>query len=84
MPFTEQQQLITVEGTIQNVDLLAREMQVAVAGAAHNFDVPITCPVYVNDERVKMRLLQPGDHVWVGFTRAEGRSVAQSLRVCPP
>jgi hypothetical protein len=42
--------------------------------------VPVNCPVHVNEERVKLRLLQAGDHVVVEFRKEGDREVAESVR----
>jgi hypothetical protein len=82
-PFSEQtgRTCDNVRGTVQRVDLLGREVRVLVEGVPWDFAVPPTCPVVLNEERVKLRLLQPQDTVEVVFSRAGGQAVAHSVRV---
>jgi hypothetical protein len=71
----------TVRGTIQQLDLLARELCVLVDGSSREFAVPPACRVVLNAERVKLRLLQPQDAVEVVYSLSGGQAVAQSVRV---
>jgi hypothetical protein len=70
-----------VRGTIQQVDLLARELRVLVDGITTDFAVPPACSVVLNGERVKLRLLQPQDAVEVVYRLTGVRALAQSVRV---
>ena len=72
---------MVVEGTIEDLDTIAREVLVRVKDEILGLDVPVTCPVYVNEQRVKMRLLQPFDNVVVDFKREGDRAVAESIVV---
>jgi hypothetical protein len=72
---------MVVEGTIRQLNTLAREVLVLVNGQLLDVDVPVTCPVYVNAERVKLRLLQALDRVVVDFKRDGARAVAESIEV---
>jgi hypothetical protein len=69
------------EGTLQNVDLIAREMSVRVDGSVMAFDLPPDCTVLLNQERVKLRLLQPTDRVRVTFWDTNGRHQARLVEV---
>jgi hypothetical protein len=55
----------------------------ATEGHILGLDVPVTCSVYVNGARVKLRLLQPFDHVLVGFKRDGDRAIALFIEVRP-
>jgi hypothetical protein len=65
-------------GTIQEVDTLTRQLKVLVNGNVMDVVVPSDAEIILNEERVKLRLFQPGDHVhgayWlmgpVAFARA--------------
>jgi hypothetical protein len=70
-----------VAGVIQDVDALAREIRLLTADGERVVDVPPECAVYLNGERVKLRLLQPSDHARAACTAAGGRLVALSVRV---
>lgn len=71
------------KGTIDDLDTINREIVVRVNDEILPVDVPVTCPVYVNGERVKLRLLQIRDVVVVAFTREAGRAIAESVEVRP-
>jgi hypothetical protein len=70
-----------VAGIIQDVDALAREIRLLTADGERVVDVPPECDVYLNGERVKLRLLQPLDHASAACKPAGGRLVALSVRV---
>ena len=55
----------------------------SIEGDILDLDVPVTCSVYVNGARVKLRLLQPLDHVLVGFKRDGDRAIALFIEVRP-
>jgi len=70
-----------VEGVIQQVDPVGREMPVVVDGVAINFYVPLHCDISVNDEPARMRLLQPRDRARLAFSVEHGVSRALSITV---
>ena len=70
-----------VEGVIQQVDPVGRELPVVVAGVAINFYVPLHCDICVNDESARMRLLQPSDRARLAFFVEHGVSRALSITV---
>jgi hypothetical protein len=71
----------TARGTIQEVDVLGRELCVLVDGSPEHFAVPLGCAVWLHGERVKLRLLQPQDPVEVVYSPAGGRNEAHCVRV---
>src|SRR5436309_5362356 len=70
-----------VEGIIQQVDPVGRELPVLVNGLPMNFYVPLDCNISVKRERVRMRLLQPDDHVCLIYSVEHGVTIARSIRV---
>jgi hypothetical protein len=60
-----------IEGIVQRVDTVNRELTLVAEGATFVIDVPSDCPILLRGERVKMRMIQPRDPVRV--TYAEGR-----------
>jgi hypothetical protein len=74
----------TVQGTVLHVDVVARELVVAAADGRLVLAVPPACPVWLNRERVKLRLLQPQDPVAVTYALVGGQAVATSVRVVLP
>lgn len=55
----------TSAGTLSDVDLVNRTIQVRVGPTALSFDVPRECEVLLNGERVKLHVLQARDPVLV-------------------
>jgi hypothetical protein len=74
-------QVELIEGTIQQIDTISREVVVYIDGAWMCFDVPADCPVLLNRERVKLRLLQPTDRVRVAYCDEDGRHRARVIEV---
>ena len=70
-------------GAIQRVDTVGREVSVLLPTGVAVFDVPTDCPVHLRGEPIKLRLLQPRDHVRVTFSDRQGRLVAQFLEAQP-
>ncbi len=59
--------ILQADGIIQQVDTVNRELRVQVNGISLTFDVPPGCTVILNEEQVKLRLLQPADRVKVVY-----------------
>ena len=70
-----------LEGVIQQVNPVSRELVVLRNGNQINFYVPIDCQILLNDERVKLRLLQPMDQACISFTLENDHFVAHSIAV---
>jgi hypothetical protein len=75
------EELFEIEGVLQAVDPINRELRVQHDGGSSTLDVPPNCTIVLNRERVKLRLLQPTDHVRVMFTRLRGRPTARRIEV---
>ena len=73
--------MIATEGVIQQVDPVGRELPVLIDGVSRNFYVPLQCSISLNDEPVKMRLLQPQDRARLEYTVEHGISTAHSITV---
>ena len=71
---------VTIEGTVLSVDTVNRELTVLSRAVRVAFDVPPGCPIVLRGERVKLRLVQPGDRVRV---TADGPRVASAVEVQP-
>jgi len=52
-----------VFGSIDSIDLLARELSIAAEGEHLTVYVPLSCLICLNGDSVRMRLMQPGDVV---------------------
>ena len=73
-----------MRATIDAIDLVAREVQVSSGDKRLTLQVPVTCQIIMYDDRVRLRLLQPGDAVEVMFTFEDGQAVAQGIEVMSP
>jgi hypothetical protein len=70
-------------GIVQSVDTVNRELAALVGGVMVNIDVPPCCAVVLRGERVKLRLVQPGDFVRVTYAEVRGALVARTVEVQP-
>ena len=73
--------IYTLAGTILGVDTSSREMVLAVAEGRAHLVVPPDCLIRLNGERVKLRLLQNGDHAEVAFSFLGTTGFAHSIQV---
>jgi hypothetical protein len=69
------------DGIVRAVDPVNRELAALVGGAVVTFDVPPGCAVVLRGERVKLRLIQPGDQVRVTYAAVRGCLVARAVEV---
>ena len=69
----------TVEGTVQQIDLINRAVTVRQENTMMTFDVPPACVVRLNGERVKLRMLQQRDRVSVRYRAAPSGPIAQII-----
>jgi hypothetical protein len=63
------------------VDLISRELVARVNDDSMKFYVPLDCKIVLNDEPVKLRLLQPMDRAKVVYFLDQGTGVARSVVV---
>lgn len=73
--------LRTSAGTLSDVDLVNRTIQVRVGPTAISFDVPRQCEILLNGERVKLHVLQTSDPVQVIHGPGPCNSTAMQLEV---
>jgi hypothetical protein len=66
-------------GTIQQVDLLNREVTVVVNRCETLMEVPRSCTVLVNGERAKLRLLQAGDSARITYRKLSQIRIADRI-----
>ena len=69
------------EGIIQVLDPLSRELIVVTRSKPITFYVPLGCSIILNDERVKLGMLQPMDRAIVRYAEEQGSPVAHSIVV---
>lgn len=72
-----------VEGTVQHLDTVGREIVVLLATRLVVFDVACECAILLRGEPIKLRVIQPGDRVRVTFVDGQGSKIAQMLEVPP-
>lgn len=72
---------VLVDGTILEIDPIVRTVMIMHPSGPLTFDVPVWCEIYLNDERVKFRLLQPRDKVHLTFSCQHGFLTAMKLAV---
>jgi hypothetical protein len=72
------------DAVVRRVDVVNRELTVRAGHALAVFDVPPGCAVLLRGERVKLRMVQPGDRVRVTYAPRRGSLVACAVEVQPP
>jgi hypothetical protein len=72
-----------MHGILGRVDLVCRQVEVCVDGNSICLDVRPDCAITLRCERIKLRMLQPRDHVRVQFTENRGTFVADAIDVQP-
>ena len=70
-------------GIVKNVDLVGRDLTVLLTSGIETFDIPPACPISLHGEQIKLRMVQPRDHVWITFHRTPQRAVAENVEVQP-
>ena len=70
-----------VAGTIHRVDTASREIVLLVHGELTQLIVPPDCSIRLNGEKVKLRLLQPGDQAEVSYSQVRNAPFAHSIQV---
>ena len=69
------------DGIIRYIDVTSRELGLLIDNRLVAFDVPMDCRIYVNDELVKLRLLQPLDIARLECLQSSSGLAALSIRV---
>ena len=70
-------------GTVKDIDLVGRDLTVLLQTGVEIFDIPPDCPILLHGEQIKLRMVQPRDHVWVTFHRTPELAVAERVDVQP-
>jgi hypothetical protein len=76
--------LLEIEGVLQHVDVINRDVRVFATGGVTTFDVPPGCTILLNGENVKLRLLQAHDHVRVIYTHENAAQIAVHIEAGTP
>ena len=69
------------EAVVHRVDPVNREVAALIDGLPVTIDVPPDCHVVLRGERVKLRMVQPGDRVRVTYTKLATSLVAREFEV---
>jgi hypothetical protein len=72
-----------VQGTIQSVDILGREIAVLLPTGRDVFYVPPDCPTYLRGERIKLRIVKAHDKVRITYQKHCGLFVTKLLEIRP-
>jgi hypothetical protein len=75
--------LLEAEAVVRRVNPVNREVTVLVGEALVAIYVPPDCGVFLHGERVKLRLVQPGDRVRVTYTDHGNSLIAREVEVQP-
>jgi hypothetical protein len=80
-PTTERPVSAVQQGILLHVDSMRREVQFQAGEQLLQLYVPRDCFIALNDERVKLRMLQPFDPARIRWMRENGRAVAEAITV---
>ena len=72
---------VRAEGVVVRVDLVNRELTVRFADGPRVVDVPPDCLIILHGERVRLRLVQPRDHVRVTYSEYRDSRTASAVEV---
>lgn len=70
----------TAEGVVHAIDLIDRTVTMLLPSGMVTMDVPSPCEIWLNGERVKLRLLQRHDRIRLTFCRKRGFLTALAIR----
>lgn len=70
-------------GNLERIDLVQREITISVGTHLFEVEVPPQCAVLLRGERIKLRIMQPGDVVRIGCVTRGARIVAECVEVAP-
>ena len=73
--------VVQLQGTIVAVDPISRELHVQAGSEIREFYVPLGCSIVLNDERVKLRMLQPFDPAIIVYSQEHDTAYALSITV---
>jgi hypothetical protein len=74
---------LEAEAVIHRVDPVNRELAALVEGVLVTIYVPPDCEVMLRGERIKLRMVQPKDHVRVTYTELADPLIARAIAVQP-
>ncbi len=73
--------LVEICTTLRRVDAVSRQVEVQAGETVRAIDVPTDCPVLLNGELVKLRLLQPRDRARIVYAPGDEGWTARMIRV---
>jgi hypothetical protein len=71
------------DGIVRRVDPVSREVAALVEGVLVTIYVPPDSEVILHGERVKLRMVQPGDRVRGTYTKLADSLIAREIEVQP-
>ena len=74
---------VEAEAVIHRIDPVNRELAGLIDGVGVTIYVPPACEVVLRGERVKLRMVQPKDHVRVTYTELADPLIARAIEVQP-
>jgi len=74
----------TICGSIESIDLLSRELCICGESDRLSIYVPPACPISLNGDSVRMRLMQPGDAVEIVAQSTNSGWTAESIEIRRP
>jgi hypothetical protein len=77
MPFSHITNQLQLEGILRRLDVIGREIEVTDQATHRTLMVPPGCQVFLHGERVKLRMLLPGDRLRITY-----RERCESLEAC--
>jgi hypothetical protein len=72
-----------VRGIVQLVDTVQRELTVLMHNGLAVVDIPPDCPIVLHGERIKLRMVQPRDHVRIRLAEGDTLPTAKAVEVQP-
>jgi hypothetical protein len=75
--------ILEIEAVVHKVDPINRELAALIEEGLVTIDVPTGCEVILRGERVKLRMVQPGDRVRVTYAEPADHLVAHEIEVQP-
>jgi hypothetical protein len=75
--------VLEAEAILHRLDPVTRELGAVMAGVMTNIYVPSDCDIVLRGERIKLRMVQPGDRLRVSYERRGSSLIARHVEVQP-
>ncbi len=80
---SNRKRVLEAGAVVHRVDPVSRELAALVGGTLVTVYVPPDCEVLLRGERVKLRMVQPGDRLLVAYAELADSLVALAIEVEP-